>query len=111
MNGRYILTRQDMSIQWHQGEEQRGVRYARIWFEDCDDAKKTGDHEKWLLAGRMLAWFVYSYAHFASPDPYAQADNIRRHVQPEDSQKELSERVEHFDEEVPPESDIGRQIG
>lgn len=43
------LTRENVSVQWQQGEVERGVGDARIWFEDCKDAEKAYDDEKRLL--------------------------------------------------------------
>ena len=42
---------------------------------------------------------------------YAKATHVRGQMQPEDSKKELSEGVKHFNEEIPPESDIWSEIG
>ena len=41
---------------------------------------------------------------------YGKAWHVRRSMEPEDAKEELAERVKHLDEEVPPETDIGRKI-
>lgn len=45
------------------------------------------------------------------PQPYAQGDAVGKHVQPEDPEEEGPERVEHFDEKVPPQARIRREVG
>ena len=43
-------------------------------------------------------------------EAYSKARHICNHMEPEDAQEEVAERVEHLNEEVPPQSNIGSQI-
>lgn len=45
------------------------------------------------------------------PQPKAEGDGVGEHVQPEDAEEEGAEGVEHFCEEVPPESAVGGEVG
>ncbi len=39
-----------MSIERQDSEVERDIGYARVWFEDGEDAEQAGNHEKGLVA-------------------------------------------------------------
>ena len=73
---------------------QRGIGNARVWFEDGEYSQQSRQNEKGLLS-----------------EAKAEASDVAADMQPEDTQEESSEGVEHFDEEIPPQSHIRCEIG
>jgi hypothetical protein len=82
-----------MPEQWYQREVQSSIRYARIWCEDGKDTSQCACNEERLLVKAN-----------------SKAGHVRRRVQPEDAEKELSERIEHLNEEVPPQTNVWCEI-
>lgn len=82
-----------MDVEREQTQKQSGFRNAGVGHEDGENTEQR-NHDKQRLAA----------------DAEAQPTNVGGHVEPEDAQEELSERVEHFDEEVPPQPHVWRQV-
>lgn len=77
----------------HQRQVQGGVSYAGVWSEDGKDTSQGASDKQRLLV-----------------QADCQARHVRGGMKPENAQKELAEGVEHFDEEIPPETHVGRQV-
>ncbi len=82
-----------MPIKRQERQIKRGIGDAGIWLENRKYSNQTYYHKKRL-----------------SPESYGQAANVRGHVQPEHSKEERAKRVEHLDEEIPPQPNIGREV-
>lgn len=83
-----------MPVQGQYCEIQRRVRYAWVWLKDGKDAQECCDDEQGL-----------------APQSRGEPTNIAGKMKPEDSEEKCTEGVEHFDEEVPPQANVGGQVG
>ena len=82
-----------MLVQRQKRKVERNVGDARIWFENSEQAKKGGDHEKWL-----------------GPQPNGQTTNVTCQMQPENAKKECSERIKDLYKEIPPQTDVRCEV-
>ena len=78
-----------MLIQRQHGQEQAGVGNGRIRLEDGEDSQEDRNDHKGLSA-----------------QADGQPSDVGYKVQPEDAEEEGTERIEHLDEEIPPESNV-----
>lgn len=85
--------REQVAEQRQHAQEQARVRDGRIWLEDGEDAQQHAQRREGLRA-------------HADRQP---AD-VRGEMQPKDAEEELAERVKDFNEEVPPQPHVGRQV-
>lgn len=82
-----------MLVQRQKRKVERNVGDARIWFENSEQAKKSGDHEKRL-----------------GPQPNGQTTNVTCQMQPENAKEECSERIKDLYKEIPPQTDVRREV-
>lgn len=82
-----------MAIEREKRKVQRRVGYAGIWLEDRENSEQRSDDKQRLLS-----------------QPYSQAPNVCRQMEPENTEEEFPEGIEDFDEEIPPKPDIRCQI-
>lgn len=69
----------------HKRDVEGSIGNARIRSKDSKYASQRGSNEQGL-----------------SPQAKSEPRTVRCHVQPEDAQEKVAERVKHFGEEVPP---------
>lgn len=85
---------EQVAVEREHAEEEARVGDGRVRLEDGEDAHEDGE------GGERLG---------AQAD--GQAADVGEEVQPEDGEEEAAEGVEDLDEEVPPEADVGREVG
>ena len=83
-----------MFVQREKAKVQGHICNARIWFEDGKQSQEASDDEYWL-----------------GMKPKCQGADVTHKMQPEDSDEKVSKGIENFDEEVPPKTNVGRQVG
>lgn len=85
---------EEVPVERQHAEEEAGVGDGRVGLEDGEDAHDDGQ------GGQGLG-----------PHADGQPADVGEEVQPEDGEEKATEGVEDLDEEVPPETDVGREVG
>ena len=93
LSTRARLTWQNMVVQWKECEVERNIGEARVRLEDCEETEKGSDHKKRLRS-----------------QSNCQPADVACQMQPENAKEKCSEGIKNFDEEIPPQADVGREI-